>query len=587
MSTTYLTAKFRDKDQVKALGARFDFDRKEWYVPEGLGLAAFAAWLPQGSDIVTQHPAQVASSPSRQLATASVTTGALVTQELGISLSTMMAGVARAVADTHRQSHWTRVEVSSANVHNGNVYLELVERNAQGEVLAQAKASIWRSTAERILPAFEAATGMSLGSGIKLLIRAKPTVHVIHGLNLTVDEIDPQYTLGDLEAKKRDIRQRLQREGLLHLNRSLPAALDYNAVLVVAPQGGAGLGDFQVEADRLQRMEICRFTYVLSRFQGDGAAAEVKASLLDGLQEWQALKGTLPDAVVIIRGGGAANDLAWLNDYDLARAICELPVPVLTGIGHERDSTVLDEVAQQCFDTPSKVIHGIEQVIQRRAREAAGYFAQITNTVRQAIHAKRGAIESADATVRTCARRQLAIAAQDVDGLLSFVQVKSLKSVRSSSEAANRAFVDIQQASRRQLSDAKTLLPALVAEVRAEAKSAVREAAVMSGTAMNTILERGSLESSRVQENALRAISEIKADTGRLIHEAAVGAESLMREIAGQGPEKTLSRGFAMISSKDGQTISSANQVVADEPIEIHFRDGIIRAQTQINGDSL
>lgn len=169
---------------------------------------------------------------------------------------------------------------------------------------------------------------------------------------------DPDYTLGDLEARKREIRERLQREGLFELNRQLPTPWDYNLVLVVAPEGGAGLGDFQAEARRIEAFGICRFVYVHSRFQGDGAAAEIRTALL-GAMERMAGDGSLPDAVAIIRGGGAINDMAWLNDYALVRTVCELEVPVLTGIGHERDNTVLDEVANIRFDTPSKVIAGI------------------------------------------------------------------------------------------------------------------------------------------------------------------------------------------------------------------------------------
>ncbi len=149
-------------------------------------------------------------------------------------------------------------------------------------------------------------------------------------------------------------------------NKQLAVPWDFNSILVVAPEGGAGLGDFQVEADRLQHFGVCQFIYAYSRFQGEGAAREICDALQNAIAHWGRERGALPDAVVIIRGGGAVNDLAWLNDYDLARFICDLPVPVLTGIGHERDSSVLDEVANTKYDTPSKVIASIEQVIIKR-----------------------------------------------------------------------------------------------------------------------------------------------------------------------------------------------------------------------------
>ncbi|MDP3639534.1 MAG: exodeoxyribonuclease VII large subunit, partial [Azonexus sp.] len=187
------------------------------------------------------------------------------------------------------------------------------------------------------------------------MVRAKPVFKAQYGFSIEIDAIDPEYTLGDLEARKREIRTRLQQEGIYDANKKLSSPWDFNAVLVVAPQGAAGLGDFQAEATRLERFGICRFVYATSRFQGEGAANEIKQALQSALQHWRDSAMSTPDAVVIIRGGGAVNDLAWLNDYELAKHICTMKIPVLTGIGHERDNTILDEVSNIRFDTPSKV----------------------------------------------------------------------------------------------------------------------------------------------------------------------------------------------------------------------------------------
>jgi exodeoxyribonuclease VII large subunit len=315
------------------------------------------------------------------------TAGAELAVPKGIALSQLMKGVASAVAQAYRSGVWTRVEVSRADTRCGHVYLELAERDAQGAAVAQARAMIWASTAATILPRFEQATSVVLAAGIKLLVRAKPTVHAVYGLSLEIDAIDPEYTLGDLEARKREIRERLQREGVFDANRHLPPPWDFNAVLVVAPEGAAGLGDFHAEAQRLRRFGVCRFVYAHSRFQGEGAPALIRSALLHALDDWE--PGALPDAVVIIRGGGAVNDLAWLNDYALARCICDLDVPVLTGIGHERDSTVLDEVAHRRFDTPSKVIAGIEQLIAQRAWRAREHFEFALHTARHQLQQAR------------------------------------------------------------------------------------------------------------------------------------------------------------------------------------------------------
>lgn len=263
MSDTYLTTTLRDREAVKALGARWDSVRKRWYVPAGRDLTPFASWLPASNG----NPVAEVSED-------------LAVRPRGITLSGLLAGVAQAVSQAYRRGVWTLAEVVRADVRRGHVMLELAERATSGDAVAQARALIWADTANEIVPAFEKATGVVLGAGIKLLVRAKPTMHPLYGLSLVIDAIDPDYTLGDLEAKKREIRQRLQREGLFDANRKLPPPWDYTSVLVVAPEGAAGLGDFRAEAERLQRHGVCRFVYAFSRFQGEGAALEIRGALL-------------------------------------------------------------------------------------------------------------------------------------------------------------------------------------------------------------------------------------------------------------------------------------------------------------------
>jgi exodeoxyribonuclease VII large subunit len=288
----------------------------------------------------------------------------------GIPLSRLLNGVSAAVAQAFAGGVWTLVEVSEATIRNGHVYLDLSERDSSGQLVAKARATIWASTAARLLPEFERATGAVIAAGLKLLVRARPVFKSQYGLSLEIDAIDAGYTLGDLEARKKEIRTRLQQEGVFEHNRRLPPPWDYRLVLVVAPQDAAGLGDFRKEAERLSSFGVCRFVYAHSRFQGEGAAREIVAAARSALAELTSgsqaqaittLTGsaaaavpTGPDAVVIIRGGGAVNDLAWLDDYELARFICDQAIPVLTGIGHARDSTLADEVAHLRFDTPAR-----------------------------------------------------------------------------------------------------------------------------------------------------------------------------------------------------------------------------------------
>ncbi len=255
MSKTYLIAPFRDKDQVKALGGRWDPDRRQWYVPEGKDLQLFAAWLPSESALpavtAAGHPPEVGTAgqtlataapfpPFAPVAVTTLPTGQVAApgQMRGVSLSELLSGVSQLVTASFPQSVWVRIEVVAARLQErqGHVYLELAERSEQGALVAKCHAVIWGTQAQRILPEFQRLTGVELAAGIQLLVRARPVFKAQYGFSLEIDTIDAQYTLGDLEAKKRDIRERLQREGLFALNRRLPAPWNYHHVLVIAPQ---------------------------------------------------------------------------------------------------------------------------------------------------------------------------------------------------------------------------------------------------------------------------------------------------------------------------------------------------------------
>jgi exodeoxyribonuclease VII large subunit len=540
MPVTYLQVPFRDKDSAKALGARWDPARRQWYVPDGRELAPFSAWLPPG-ELAASSPAALA--PATPVAPGMLAEPAPAyaapARAAGIPLSQLLAGVSQLVAQSFPSGVWTLADVVDARLRNGHVYLELAERDAAGQVLAKASAMIWASTAARILPEFERATGANLAAGIKLLLRARPVFKPQYGFSLEIDAIDSGYTLGDLEARKREIRERLQREGLYERQRQLALPWDYRQVLVIAPEGGAGLGDFQAEAERLQRHGVCRFDYAFSRFQGEGAAAEIRIALLEALRKLE--RQGLPDAVAIIRGGGAVNDLAWLNDYELARAVCELDLPVLTGIGHERDSTLLDEVAQQRFDTPSKVIAGIEQLIARRASEARAHFELVARLGQAGIAQARAAAQQADSEIRLLARHQLDLARQRV--------------------------------------------PAAWAELQANSRLALHRACEQSALRVQQVGERSIFALRQARDASQRSWQDVTAGCRQALRQGSQSARALMLEITGQGPHKTLARGFAVVrDAGSGRTLQRASELAPGQVLTIQFHDGEVGAQVSRAG---
>lgn len=570
MPRHYLNVPFAQKDAAKSLGARFDGAAKRWYVEEGRDLAAFAQWLPA--------PVPATSSQSSSgLLPATAERAVALPLDTDISLSRLLQGVSSAVAQAFAQGVWTLVEVVEARAR-GHVYLELSERDASGQPIAKARGVIWSATAARILPQFEQATGVVLGAGIKLRVLAQPVFHAQYGFSLQIEAIDSEYTLGDLEARKREIRERLQREGVWDHNKRLPPPWDYRCVLVVAPEGAAGLGDFQKESQRLEQFGVCRFVYVHSRFQGEGAAREIVSAMALALQAFP--KEAAPDAIVLIRGGGAVNDLAWLNDYDLARFICDQPIPVLTGIGHERDNTLPDEVAHLRFDTPSKVIAGIEHHILQRTREAQMAAETVFATVERLMQRVRAEVDRYERQVHADAQAHLARARRESDQAMGQVQVASLHQVREAAEQSLSSWSQIRDQAHQHLATARHQVPALLQEVRTQSRAAVTQARTLSTLALQTMAEHGRAASRAAGLAACDQLQRVAERSQAHVQSARLQAEALMREVTGQGPDKTLARGFALVRSPQGKPVTSQAQARMLGSLEIQFRDGLLAART-------
>jgi exodeoxyribonuclease VII large subunit len=192
---------------------------------------------------------------------------------------------------------------------------------------------IWRNRAEAITAKFREATGEGIKTDIKILCLARVRFDALYGLDLIMEDVDPSYTLGDLAAKLARIREKLQETGLYRRNKQIPAPVEFVRVAVISPETSAGLGDFRREADMLQSAKLCDFHLFPATFQGVETSSSIQSAVLKALT---AHKQRQFDALVIIRGGGSVTDLAWLNDLDLARLLCQSPVPIFTGIGPGR-----------------------------------------------------------------------------------------------------------------------------------------------------------------------------------------------------------------------------------------------------------
>ena len=258
--------------------------------------------------------------------------------------------VHEALEATFDHTYWLTAELSECRVAaNGHCYVELVEKNDDSRVLiAKARGNIWRNTYPLLAATFEHETGQKLQPGLKILVEAKVTFHELYGYALNIIDIDPTYTLGDMARKRKEILAQLKADGVLTLNKELALPRPLSRIAVISSSTAAGYGDF---CDQLEKSPY-RFTTRLfpAIMQGEHVEESVIEALDSIAEEQEAW-----DAVVIIRGGGAVSDLNGFDTYLLAANVAQFPLPVLTGIGHERDDTIIDVVAHTRLKTPTAV----------------------------------------------------------------------------------------------------------------------------------------------------------------------------------------------------------------------------------------
>jgi exodeoxyribonuclease VII large subunit len=427
-----LKVPYSEKDQAKVHGAQWDTANRVWYAPAGTDLRNLKRWLPNG--ILEGTSAPLTTPPSAKVA------------EKGVSLSELLGQVKGVIDEGFPSAVWVRAEISELRGKNGHLYLTLTERNERGDILAQAKGVIWRNRAEAITAKFREATGDGIKTDIKILCLSKVRFDPLYGLDLIIEDVDPSYTLGDLAAKLVRIREKLQQTGLYGRNKQLPAPLEFVRVAVISPETSAGLGDFRREADLLQTAKLCEFYLFPATFQGVETSSSIQSAVLQALT---AHKQKPFDVLVIIRGGGSVTDLAWLNDLDLAKLLCQSPVPVFTGIGHERDNTILDEIAYTRFDTPSKVVLHITTTIKDNALGAIEAWERINALVGRIISKERTMLATQADRIETGARSVIKRVQSEQEGFI--------KLIRSVTAQVREATIALETQQRRLIDSARLI----------------------------------------------------------------------------------------------------------------------------------
>jgi exodeoxyribonuclease VII large subunit len=247
-------------------------------------------------------------------------------------------------------TYWVMAEIADTKLNQkGHCYLELVEK-ADNRTIAQVKANIWAYEYRRLDLKFRTATKESLKPGMKVLLLVAVTFHEVYGLSLNIRDIDPAYTMGEMALRKREVIERLIKEGLIGLNKSLVLPLVPQRVAVISSPTAAGYSDFFNQLDN----NLFGYRFVHTLFPALMQGTEAEQSIISALRKVRQKK-ELFDVLVIIRGGGSVIDLNCFDSYNLAFEIAKFPLPVITGIGHEKDDTVVDMTAHTKMKTPTAV----------------------------------------------------------------------------------------------------------------------------------------------------------------------------------------------------------------------------------------
>lgn len=267
-----------------------------------------------------------------------------------ISLHELNSLVRRCLSQCLPDEYWVQAELSDVRCNTtGHCYLEFIQKDPRSNnLIAKARGTIWSNIFRLLKPYFEDSTGQSFVSGIKVLVKVSIEFHELYGYSLAVSDIDPTYTIGDMARRRREILMQLEEEGVLTMNKELEMPLLPQRIAVISSATAAGYGDFSHQLRHNSR----GYYFYTELFPAVMQGNQVEETVLAALDAILARKDEF-DAVVIIRGGGASSDLSGFDTYLLAASCAQFPLPVITGIGHERDDTVLDSVSHTRVKTPT------------------------------------------------------------------------------------------------------------------------------------------------------------------------------------------------------------------------------------------
>ena len=540
-----------------------------------------------------------------------------------ISLLELQQRIANTLDEDRYKSIWIRCEITEFN-NKKHVYINLTE-SKDGNLIAKQNATIWSSKKSFILEKFQKGAGTTLQSGLQVLLCVDIKYSALHGLSLNVTDIDPSFTVGQLQVKIQEIKNALTSKGHFERNKSLGLPPYYQNIAVITPSGSAGEGDFKKDADRLENLGLCSFTYYSATMQGLQAEESMSQQLAKVNQDH---KNTPFDALVIIRGGGAVADLSWLNNYLSALYICRSYMPVITGLGHERDICVLDEVAKFNAGTPSKCIEFIsksnidqiykaqkkvdllraaisqkiaiqsnnienqKQLIRNTFISCVQKFTQVTN---YKTSANKQALRSSILSARNSSSRYENSLRQRLSNIIESAFIKAQAEHKLLSKAFESKAGQISTHTTRtkqQMQQTLVTFPSRLLKIYLSAKRSIEMESEMKITKASTSLDEyrkdlSSMYFSKLSQLGIRNLSASISFPSKSILKISHITEHIAnfkKELFLFSPMRILNNGYALARNNKGKIITSAEQATQETTIHIDFKDGSI--STSPTGES-
>lgn len=311
--------------------------------------------------------------------------------------------VREAIEETLPDEYWVEAELSECRENSGHCYMELIEKDEHSNTpVARASAKCWRQTWQMVKPYFERTTGQPLRAGMKVLVKVYAQFHEAYGFSWIISDIDPTYTLGDMARKRQEIIRQLKEEGVFDLQRELCIPTFAKRIAVISAQNAAGYGDFcrQLEDnDYSFRFEVTLFPAVMQGEQVEQSVINALNSIYERIHDY--------DVVCILRGGGATADLSGFDTLALAENVAQFPLPIITGIGHDRDESILDMVANTKVKTPTAAAALLIDNLLRILERLDDASQRISNAVNQRISSQKIKIASMTSLIPTLTLRMV------------------------------------------------------------------------------------------------------------------------------------------------------------------------------------